>query len=88
MRTSISHPLQIALTTREGVGELGPFVEAINLKAWLHEMVLRIGPSAVIYANQFPEADPKLMHFLQQLGSELVLGFKDGRDQLPPAEGE
>lgn len=51
-------------------------------------MVLRIGPSAVIYANQFPEADPKLMHFLQQLGSELVLGFKDGRDQLPPAEGE
>jgi hypothetical protein len=61
-----------------GFGELGPFVEAINLKAWLHEMVLRLGPSTVMYANQFPEADPKLTHFLQEFGTELVPGFKRG----------
>jgi hypothetical protein len=53
------------LTVREGLGELGPFVEVINLKAWLHEMVLRLGPSAVVYANQFPDADPKLVRFFQ-----------------------
>jgi hypothetical protein len=33
------------LTTRGGFGELGPFVEKINLMAWLEEMVLRLGPS-------------------------------------------
>lgn len=67
------------LSTRERFGELGPFVEAINLKAWLHEMVLGLGPSAVMYANQFPGADRKLEHFLQEFGTELVLGFKEGR---------
>jgi hypothetical protein len=71
------------LTTRQGVGELGPFVEAINLKAWLHEMVLRLGPSAVMYANQFPDADPKLVQFFQEFGTELILGFKAGNT---PAE--
>jgi hypothetical protein len=69
------------LTTRQGFGELGPFVEVINLKAWLHEMVLRLGPSAVMYANQFPDADPKLVRFFQEFGTELVLGFKEDRPQ-------
>lgn len=64
------------LTTRGGFGELGPFVEKINLMAWLEEMVLRLGPSAVMYANQFPAADPKLIRFLQAFGTELVQGFK------------
>jgi hypothetical protein len=67
------------LTAREGFGELGPFVEAINLKARLHEMVLRLGPSAVMYANQFPDADPKLVRFFQEFGTELILGFKEKR---------
>lgn len=69
------------LTARQGFGELGPFVEAINLKAWLHEMVLRLGPSAVMYANQFPDADPKLVRFFQEFGTELVLEFKEDRSQ-------
>jgi hypothetical protein len=64
------------LTTRGGFGELGPFVEKINLTAWLEEMVLRLGPSAVMYANQFPAADPKLVRFFQVFGTELVQGFK------------
>jgi len=66
-----------AMTTRRGIGELGPFVEPINLKAWLHEMVLRLGPSAVMYANHFPNADPKLEQFFQEFGTELVLNFKE-----------
>lgn len=66
-----------AMTTRQGIGELGPFVEPMNLKAWLHEMVLRLGPSAVIYANHFPNADPKLEGFVREFGTELVGGFKE-----------
>jgi hypothetical protein len=67
------------LTTRGGFGELGPFVEKINLLAWLEEMVLRLGPSAVMFANQFPEADPKLIRFFREFGTELVTGFKKPR---------
>jgi hypothetical protein len=66
-----------AMTTQQGFGELGPFVEPINLKAWLHEMVLRLGPSAVIYSNHFPNADPKLEGFVREFGAELVVGFKE-----------
>lgn len=80
------------LTAREGFGELGTFVEVINLKAWLHEMVLRLGPSAVMYANQasvcvakFPDADPKLVRFFQEFGTGLILGFKEKR---PPGRAE
>jgi hypothetical protein len=69
------------LTARQGFGELGPFVEVVNLKAWLHEMVLRLGPTAVMYANQFPDADPKLTQFFQEFGTELILGFKEDRPQ-------
>jgi hypothetical protein len=66
-----------AMTTRQGIGELGPFVAPINLKAWLHEMVLRLGPSAVMYANHFPNVEPKLEQFFREFGTELVLDFKD-----------
>jgi hypothetical protein len=64
------------LTTRGGSGELGPFVEKISLMALLEEMVLGLGPSAVMYASQFPNADPKLIRFFQEFGTELVQGFK------------
>lgn len=67
------------LTTRQGFGELGPFVETINLKAWLHEMVLRLGPSAVIFANLFRNADSSLEHFLQEFGTELLEFKSDHR---------
>jgi hypothetical protein len=62
-------------TRRGNFGELGPFFEPINLKAWLEEMVLRLGPSAVMYANQFPEADANLTRLFQQFGTELITGF-------------
>ena len=47
------------------------------LKAWLHEMVLRLGPSVVMYANQFPNADPNLVRAFQEFGTDLILGFKN-----------
>jgi hypothetical protein len=64
------------LTTRGGFGELGPFVEKINLMVWLEEMVLRLGPAAVMYGTQFPDADPKLIRFFQEFSTELIEGFK------------
>ena len=64
------------LTTRGGFGELGAFVDKRNLMAWLEEMVLRLGPSAVMYANQFPDADPEMIRFLQEFWTELIQGFK------------
>jgi hypothetical protein len=64
------------LTTRGQFAEMGPFVEKQYLLAWLEEMVLRLGPSAVMYANQFPDPDPRLAQFFRQFGTELVEGFK------------
>jgi hypothetical protein len=67
-----------ALTRRDNFGELGPFVEKRNLLAWLQEMVLRFGPAAVMYANQFPDAPDNLVEFFQKFGTELV-GYKKPR---------
>ena len=69
-----------SLTSRDGFGELGPFFEPINLKAWLEEMVLRLGPAAVMYANQFPDPDPHFTRQFQEFGTELVTGFYRPRD--------
>lgn len=59
-----------ALTSRDNFGELGPFVDKANLLAWLQEMVLRFGPAAIMYANQFPNAPTSLTGFLQSFGEE------------------
>lgn len=47
------------LTTRHGFCELGPFVEAINLKAWLHEMVLRTRAISGHVRQSIPRRGPK-----------------------------
>jgi hypothetical protein len=64
-----------SLTSRGGFGELGPFVEPINLKAWLEEMVLRLGPAAVMYANQFPDPELRFTRQFQEFGTDLITGF-------------
>ena len=64
------------LTSRGNVAELGAFVDGRFLIAWLEEMVLRLGPTAVMYANQFPNADPQLIHFFQEVGTELLESYK------------
>jgi hypothetical protein len=40
-------------------------------------MVLRLGPATVVYANHFPNPEPKLERFFQEFGTELVLRFKE-----------
>jgi hypothetical protein len=76
-RTGLSRDVSwISVHTREPVGELGPFIEKINLMAWLEEMVLRLGPSAVMYAQQFPHADQKLTRFLLEFGADLIEAYK------------
>jgi hypothetical protein len=72
------------LTTRDGFGELGPFVDRTRLLAWLEEIVLRLGPSAVMYGNQFPGADASLVQLFQKIGSDLIHGFH----RRKPAESE
>jgi hypothetical protein len=77
------------LTTRDGFGELGPFVDRTRLLAWLEEIVLRLGPSAVMYANQFPGADAALVQLFQKIGSDLILGFhrpRPGKQDVKPEE--
>jgi hypothetical protein len=69
-------------TVRGEFGELGPFVEKANLVAWLEELVLRLGLSAVMYANQFPDADPKLIRFFREFGTALIEQF--GAPSKPP----
>lgn len=64
------------LTSRGNFAELGPFVDKRFLIAWLEEMVLRLGPTTVMYANQFPNAGPQLIHFFQEVGTELIEGWK------------
>jgi hypothetical protein len=71
------------MTVHEGFGHLGPFVNKTILQAWLHELVLRLGPSAVMYANQFPDADPRLEQIFREFGTELILDFgKLPKDQM------
>ena len=65
------------MTTRQGIGELGSFIEPINLKAWLHEMVLRWIPSAVVYGNHFPQWILKLERFFQEFEQSLCSAFAD-----------
>jgi hypothetical protein len=75
-----------ALTTRQQFAELGPFVEKRNLMAWAEEMVVRLGPAAVMYANQFGDAPTALTQFLQEFGTELIVGFRREKEDDHSAE--
>jgi hypothetical protein len=46
------------LCDRQGGKDISARSKEIYLTAWPEEMVLRLGPAAVMYANQFPNADP------------------------------
>jgi hypothetical protein len=73
-------PRGFSMTVRGQFAEFGPFIDELRLKAWLEEMVLRLGPSVVMYANHFPDAPPHLIQFFQEFGTELV------REYLYPDE--
>lgn len=65
-------PQGFVMTVRGTFAEFGPFVDAPRLLAWLHEAILRLGPSVVMYGNHFPEADAAMLHPFQEFGSELI----------------
>lgn len=48
------------LLKRDGLGELGPFISEKHLAAWLQEIVLRLVPSASVFAAQFPNVSAPL----------------------------
>lgn len=63
------------VTMKEGMGQVGPFVDEVILRAWLEEMVLRLGPSATLYAAHFPRAT-NLESYLQYFSKQLLEGVQ------------
>lgn len=63
------------VTMKEGMGQLGPFVDEVILRAWLEEMVLRLGPSATLYAQHFPSAT-ELQSYFEYFGKQLLQGIQ------------
>ncbi|WP_137044593.1 hypothetical protein [Pseudolabrys sp. FHR47] len=64
-------------TARGRYGELGPFIDDFMLKAWLHEVVLRLGPATMLYATHFPEAPKEIIDAYRRVGADLINGYKD-----------
>jgi hypothetical protein len=48
------------------------------------EMVLRLGPSSVMYADQFPDADPGLTRFFQEFGAKSDDTFANRLNRAKP----
>jgi hypothetical protein len=48
------------LTTKENMGEIGPFVTEKHLTAWLEEMMKLLGHGALVYARHFEDVAPDL----------------------------
>jgi hypothetical protein len=49
-----------SLTTKDNLGEVGPFVTEKHLKAWLEEIMKLLGHGALVYACHFEEVHPNL----------------------------
>jgi hypothetical protein len=45
------------LTTRDGLGQIGPFVDEAKLRAWLEEMAKRFGHAAICLLSDFEGQD-------------------------------
>jgi hypothetical protein len=52
--------------------ELGPFIHEKQMRAFLEEMVLRLGPVAVLYGLFFPGAPTDFVQFRESFAAELV----------------
>jgi hypothetical protein len=48
------------LTTKENMGEIGPFVTETHLTAWLEEIMKLLGHGALVYACHFEGVHPNL----------------------------
>jgi hypothetical protein len=57
------------LTTQDGLGRIGPFLDKEKLQAWLEEMAKRFGHAAVVLLSDFEGIDPRLdvtrVHYLK-----------------------
>jgi hypothetical protein len=73
------------MTMRENMGQIGPFVEATPLRAFVEECVLRIGPSAVLFGTLFPKAPAPLIDFKQRFEIDLIAAVK--REEVANSEG-
>ena len=45
-----------ALTSKDGLGHVGPFVDERKLRVWTQEMALRLVPAACSFGLHFPDA--------------------------------
>jgi hypothetical protein len=50
----------LSLTTKENMGEIGPFVTEKHLTAWLEEMTKLLGHGVVVFASHFGDVHPNL----------------------------
>ena len=48
------------LTTQEGLGKIGPFIDQEKLQAWLEEMAKRFGHAAIVLLSDFEGNDLRL----------------------------
>lgn len=62
---------------QQDVAEFGPFIEKENLRVWARETVLRLGASAIMYANHLPNADATLMRCCQEFAREFDREFQE-----------
>ena len=49
------------ITMKDGLGEVGPFLNKQHIEAWLQEMYWRFGTSALIYADLFQSPSERLV---------------------------
>ncbi|MDO9413815.1 MAG: hypothetical protein Q7T81_14705 [Pseudolabrys sp.] len=73
------------LTMRQGFGELGPFVEEVKLRAWIEETIRRLGPTAILFARHFPNAQPEFLRFGQDFSTDLIAALNPDKT-VPHAE--
>jgi hypothetical protein len=64
------------LTMRGNFGEIGPFVDERNLRAWIEELLLRLGPTAGLFSRLFPNSATAAEAFVAQYEVELIKGVR------------
>jgi hypothetical protein len=65
------------MTTRRNFGEIGPFVDETNLRAFIEEVTLRLAPACVLYGTMFPNAPQNIIDFREHVAVELVEAVKN-----------
>jgi hypothetical protein len=64
------------MTTRQNFGEIGPFVDETNLRAFIEELTLRLAPTCILYGTMFPNAPKSIIDFREHVAAELLEAAK------------